>query len=88
MRVSSPQVRATLMPPPPGICRSHTTRSGWCARMAATASSALPASATTQKLPPRSARTPSRQIGWSSASTTCTIELAIPGYSAGRTLPT
>ena len=28
MRVSSPQVLATLMPPPFGMWRSHTTRSG------------------------------------------------------------
>ena len=28
MRVCSPHVRATLMPPPLGMCRSHTTRSG------------------------------------------------------------
>ena len=34
------------------------------------ASSALPASPTTRKSSPRSARTPSRQMGWSSASTT------------------
>ena len=67
MRVCSPQVRATLMPPPLGMCRSHTTRSGFVALITSMASSASPASPTTWKFSPRSARTPERQIGWSSA---------------------
>ena len=70
MRVCSPHVRATLIPPPPGMWRSQTTRSGLVRPMTSMASSALPASPTTRKSSPRSARTPSRQMGWSSASTT------------------
>ncbi|MEZ5229646.1 MAG: hypothetical protein R2710_24180 [Acidimicrobiales bacterium] len=63
MLVISPHSLATLMPPPSGMLRSQTTRSGWCCLMASMASVALPASAITMKFGPRSARTPLRQIG-------------------------
>ncbi len=88
IRVCSPHVLATLMPPPLGMWRSHTTRSGEVAPMTSIASSASLASPTTWKLEPRSARTPERQIGWSSASTTRTSWRSATGgvsYTHSRT---
>jgi hypothetical protein len=70
MRVSAPQARTTAIPPPSGMLRSQTARSGRVVRMTLMASLAVAASPTTSKSEPRSALTPSRQIGWSSASTT------------------
>ena len=63
MRVSPPQARTTLSPPPPGMCRSHTTRSGCSRWITSMASAASPASPTMWKFEPRSLRRPVRQIG-------------------------
>src|SRR4051812_44564073 len=85
MRVDSPQVLATFRPPPPGMLRSHTTRSGRVRPMTSMASSASPASPTTWKVSPRSARTPLRQMGWSSHSTTFTaLRLVLMANSVPR----
>src|SRR3954451_18618866 len=85
MRVDSPHTRATLMPPPLGMFRSHTTRSGVVRWITAMASSASPASPTTWKVSPRSARTPLRQMGWSSHSTTFTaLRLVLMANSVPR----
>src|SRR4051794_18163811 len=85
MRVEPPQVLATFRPPPPGMLRSQTTRSGRVRPMTSMASSASPASPTTWKVSPRSARTPLRQMGWSSHSTTFTaLRLVLMANSVPR----
>src|SRR6478752_10100614 len=72
----APARRITSTPPPPGRCTSSSTTSGWCADTAATASSASAASACTSTTPrparSSSARTPRRNIAWSSTITIAT----------------
>src|SRR6476620_1727158 len=66
----------TSTPPPPGRCTSSRTTSGWCSAIAATASSTSAASARMATTPApeasSSARTPRRNIAWSSTITTLT----------------
>src|SRR3954451_128579 len=66
--------RVASMPLTPGIRRSMTTTSGWWASAAVTAAAPSPTSATTSMSGCEDSdwRSPSRNIGWSSATTTRT----------------
>src|SRR5215213_4074651 len=70
-------LRITSTPPPPGRCTSRSTTSGWCADTAAIASSTSAASASTSTASPSSARTPRRNIAWSSTITTLTLAASL-----------
>src|SRR5690348_15689360 len=74
--VSRPrQPCSTSTPPwplPPGRCTSSSTTAGRCSRTSATADSTSGASPTMSTAAPISARTPERNIRWSSTRTTVT----------------
>src|SRR5262245_46687434 len=57
---------STARPPPSGMCTSSSTTSGSIAPICATASATVLASPTTLTCAPNSARTPARNIAWSS----------------------
>src|SRR5215211_7230722 len=73
-------------PPPPGISRSITTTSGVRRMASVTASSPLPTAATISKPPARVrvARRASRNIGWSSATSTRTMSSPPQGGQFGH----
>src|SRR5437763_398477 len=74
----------TARPPPSGMCTSSSTTSGWVAAIAVTACPTELASPTTSTYAPSSARTPARNIAWSSTRNTRSRACSSMAFSSFR----